>query len=56
MDTYTIKLIGCDDTTDFEMQLTPEEVDVLERVSLASDYASSSVCQPTLTIRKVNRS
>lgn len=49
---YLILLSGCDDHTEFQMDLTPDEVALLERVATASITASEYGCMPTLYIEE----
>lgn len=50
MTAYTIKLRGCDDGTEFGMDLSDDEAALLRRVSAASQEASDYGCMPTLVI------
>jgi len=47
---YTISLLGCDDTTVFDMELTAAEKDLLDKVARLSDETSDSGCMPIMTI------
>lgn len=51
--TYEIILIGCDDTTSFEMELTDEEAALIERVCELSDKTSTYGCMPTMDITRM---
>lgn len=50
---YIIELIGCDDTTSFEMELTQEELNLLTRVSELSKETSTYGCMPTMWIEEL---
>ena len=47
---YKITLQGCDDYTEFIMNLSPEESDVIYRLSTLSKMYSTYGCQPVLNI------
>jgi hypothetical protein len=49
---YKIELVGCDDATCFEMELTKEEFELLTRVSELSKEASEYQCMPTMWIEE----
>jgi len=49
---YNIRIIGCDGTTKFTMELSEEEVAVLYELQEMSRIHSSSACMPTLEVRK----
>ena len=49
---YTIKLEGCDDDTIFDMELTPEEYELVERISVRSLEVSEYCCMPRLYVGK----
>ena len=53
MKNYTITLLGCDDITRFNMDLTNEEVDLLNRVCKLSKETSEYGCMPTMEIELV---
>lgn len=46
--TVTIRLAGCDETTSFDMDVTPEELDVLKRTAALSREASQGGCYPVM--------
>lgn len=46
-----IELIGCDDTTQFDMEMTREQYDFLNEVSKKSIMHSEYQCMPTMKIR-----
>jgi hypothetical protein len=50
MTAYLIKLKGCDDSTEFGMDLSDDEAALVQRVSEASREASEFDCMPTLLI------
>lgn len=52
MPLYLIRLIGCDDTTEFTMELTDQEADLLEKISIKSQEVSTYNCMPKLKIHK----
>ena len=47
---YKITLQGCDDYTEFIMNLSSEESDVIYRLSSLSKMYSTYCCQPVLKI------
>lgn len=49
---YTIKLEGCDDDTIFDMELTLEEYELVERISARSLEVSEYCCMPRLYVGK----
>ena len=49
---YEVSLVGCDDTTRFDMELTEEEAELLRVVARKSEEESSSQCMPTMTVMK----
>ena len=53
---YKITLQGCDDYTDFIMNLSEEESDVIYRLSTLSKMYSTYGCQPVLNIEPTNNS
>ena len=50
---YKITLEGCDDSTIFEMDLTPDEHAVLERVAKKANETSTYGCMPRMYIEYV---
>lgn len=44
----TVYLWGCHDTTEFTIDVTQEEVGLLERLSKISEEVSTYACMPTL--------
>lgn len=53
---YKITLQGCDDYNEFIMNLSPEESDVIYRLSTLSKMYSTYGCQPVLNIEPTNNS
>lgn len=53
-ETYRIRLIGCDDTTEFVMDITEDEAALIRRVAEKSDETSNYGCMPTMTIEMVS--
>lgn len=51
-DLYGIRLSGCDDETELEMELVPWEAELLSRVSVLSEEASTYGCMPTFHLTK----
>lgn len=51
---YKITLEGCDDQTDFEMELTDKEYELLKRVSEKANETSTYGCMPRMYITEVN--
>ena len=46
-----VALHGCDDSTYFTVEdVTPEGLELLNRVAAASDEASDYGCQPSMTV------
>lgn len=52
-DLYCITLIGCDDETEFEMELTQEEAKLVKHLFTATIEKSSYNYIPTLVITKI---
>lgn len=50
---YTICLNGCDDYTQFTMELTDYDVELLTLVCALSETYSEYQCMPTMSIEKV---
>lgn len=48
--TYLISLKGCDDTTYNIMQLTDEELKIIEKVASKTNRMSACRCQPVMRI------
>lgn len=42
-----ISLYGCDDCTDFVLDIKKEEINLLERIALKSKETSTYACMPT---------
>lgn len=53
---YKITLQGCDDYTDFIMNLSEEESELIYRLSSLSKMYSTYGCQPVLNIEPTNNS
>lgn len=53
---YKITINGCDDYTEFVMNLTDDEAILLQKLSTLSRAYSSYPCQPTLTIEPTDNS
>ena len=49
-----IKLIGCDDVTRIDIDVTSEELNLLERVSELSKQISEYPCMPVMEIKRSN--
>lgn len=47
---HTINLIGCDDETEFTMDLTDDEYDFLVKVAKKANQTSLYGCMPVLAI------
>lgn len=47
---YTIVFQGCDDKTVFDMMLSDDQFELVERLSTRSVDVSESVCMPTLDV------
>lgn len=50
MSMYQIATRGCDESTEIELDLTATEADVIARVAVAINRASSYDCMPRLYI------
>ena len=50
---YEIILDGCDDSTKFEMELTNEEFELLEKVSSKANETSTYCCMPRMYVCEV---
>lgn len=46
----TININGCHDYNEFEMELTEEELKLVEKISKLSKEHSNMDCQPTLVV------
>lgn len=49
----TIKLIGCDAETEIEIELSANELRLLQDIERKINEASSYGCEPTMSVRKV---
>jgi hypothetical protein len=47
---YTIRLSGCDDTTEFGVELNDNDAALLKRIARMSRDLSDSNCQPRMTV------
>ena len=47
---YLITVDGCDDTTSFELDLTPEELVVAQRIADKCTETSTYGCMPRMTV------
>lgn len=47
---YEITLMGCDDWTCFNIELTDDEFMLIEKISKESERVSTYACMPTLQI------
>lgn len=45
-----IELIGCDDTTKFDMEITQEQYEFLNEISKESKMHSEYSCMPTMEV------
>ena len=52
MKSYLIRVMGCDDTTSFYMQLTDIEAALVKRVAIKCTETSSYGCMPTMMIQE----
>jgi len=55
MSRYKITLIGCDDQTEFEMDLTEDEFALVMRICDISVQTSVYTCMPTMQIELLER-
>lgn len=49
----TVSLIGCDDTTEFKLEVTGEQLNFLLDLESISKHASKYGCMPTLQVELV---
>ena len=50
-----IRLVGCDDTTEFDMDITPKEYEFLKKIAEKSIEVSEYACMPIMKLTvKVN--
>ena len=54
MKNYKITLMGCDDYTEFNMDLTEDEVKLVQRICELSKGASDYACMPIMTCEEVD--
>lgn len=50
MQTVTIEILGCDDTTAFTFTATQEELKVVRRLQLLSHQTSTHDCEPVIDV------
>lgn len=50
---HTICLVGCDDSTEFEMDMTEEQLIFLKKVAIKANNTSEYNCMPRLFIDDV---
>ena len=50
---YEITLLGCDDWTVFQMNLSQEEFKLVKKIEEISKETSTYICMPTLEIVEV---
>lgn len=53
MNKVNIELIGCDDTTEFEIEVTEEEIKFLDKLKKLSAEISRSSCMPVLEFETI---
>lgn len=51
MKTIDIQLHGCDDCNSFEMEMTQQQYEFLQKVSALTHEHSSISCQPVIKLR-----
>lgn len=47
---YTIRLVGCDDTTEINLELKPAQFELLKQIADLSKQISTYGCMPTMEI------
>ena len=55
MSKYIIELVGCDDTTEFTMDIDECDIDILKEVAKKSQETSTYQCQPKMFLYKEER-
>ena len=45
-----IRLVGCDDTTEFNMDMTPKEYEFLKKIAKKSIEVSEYACMPIMEL------
>ena len=50
---YFITLIGCDDITRFQMELSNEELELVKKLCQKSEETSVYICMPTMEVEEV---
>lgn len=51
---YKVKIIGCDDITIINVELSIEEYDIIKRLCDLSEKTSHTQCEPTMSIEIIN--
>lgn len=52
---YEIEVIGCDDSTVFEMELSQKEFEIVNRVAEKCNENSTYDCMPRMEIKQIER-
>ena len=52
---YLVKVVGCDDSTDFIIQATDAEFAVIKKLAERVTEASANHCQPDMSIREATK-
>ena len=50
---YFITLIGCDDITRFQMELSNEELELVKKICQKSEETSEYSCMPTMEVEEI---
>lgn len=50
---YTIGVYGCDDSTEFEIELTSMQYDIVKQLADKCTATSTCRCQPTMDIELI---
>lgn len=50
---YRISLIGCHDNTDFEVDLTDEQLEVVKFIAKKSEEVSEFSCMPVMEVEEL---
>lgn len=50
---YYITLIGCDDITRFQIELSNEELELVKKLCRKSEETSEYICMPTMKVEEV---
>lgn len=51
---YAINVQGCDDNTEVVMELTPDEWDIIARLTALINATSTYGCMPTMSLREAD--